>query len=175
MFVFRRSTPADIDRMGEIGQEGKAVLKERGISQWARGNYPSRQLFEQDMLQGIGYVVAEGDEPVAVCAVTFDGDANYDHIRDGQWLLPVRCRYATVHRGAVARKHQGRGITTVLFDGAAELARQNGCVSVRADTHPDNIAMQRSLEKAGFVRCGVITLLSGDEAGDIRWAYEKVL
>lgn len=42
MFVFRRSTPEDIDRMAEIGAEGKALLKERGISQWQRGSYPSR-------------------------------------------------------------------------------------------------------------------------------------
>lgn len=145
MFEFRRSTPADIDRMGEIAQEGKALLKERGISQWARGNYPSRELFEQDMKDGIGYVVAEGDEPVAVCAVTLTEEACYNELRDGQWLTPVHCLYATVHRGAVARKHQGRGVTQVLFAGAAELARQAGAVSVRADTHPDNIAMQRSL------------------------------
>ena len=58
MFVFRHSTPGDIDRMAEIAREGKALLKERGISQWQRGSYPSRELFLQDMRDGIGYVVA---------------------------------------------------------------------------------------------------------------------
>ena len=87
----------------------------------------------------------------------------------------MRCRYATVHRAAVARRHQGRQIPAFLFNSAADLARQSGCLSLRADTHPDNLAMQRSLQKAGFEKCGVLTLLSGDEAGDIRWGYERLL
>lgn len=127
------------------------------------------------MEKGIGYVVTDDDEVVAVCALTFTHEAAYDGLRDGQWLTPVNCDYATVHRAAVARRHQGRQIPTFLFNAAAELARENGAISLRADTHPDNLAMQRSLIKGGFEKCGVITLLSGDEAGDIRWGYERLL
>ena len=38
---------------------------------------------------------------------------------------------------------------------------------VRADTHADNVYMQRTLEKSGFVRCGRIYT----EDGSPRWAY----
>ena len=38
---------------------------------------------------------------------------------------------------------------------------------VRADTHADNVYMQRALEKSGFVRCGRIYT----EDGSPRWAY----
>jgi len=35
--------------------------------------------------------------------------------------------------------------------------------------------MQRALEKAGFTRCGKIYLIGGNEDGDPRIAFEKVL
>lgn len=35
--------------------------------------------------------------------------------------------------------------------------------------------MQRALEKAGFVRCGNLVLVSGAEKGDGRLGYERVL
>lgn len=175
MLVFRKSTHADTEQMARIADEGKALLRERGISQWQRGTYPDKALFDADVDNGIGYVVADGDEVVAVCAVTFTDEESYRVLNTGAWLTPNDQVYATVHRGAVARAHQGKKITTVLFDGCADLAREHGVKSLRGDTHPDNIAMQKSLERAGFVKCGTLTLIGGDEDGDERLAYERLL
>ena len=41
---------------------------------------------------------------------------------------------------------------------------------LRADTHEANVTMQRCLERAGFVRCGVIHVADGTP----RLAYEKI-
>lgn len=120
-------------------------------------------------------MVCDGDEVVAVCAVTLTEEPSYNHLEEGQWLTPVRCSYAAIHRVAVSAKHRGREIPKFLFDSAAAMAKQLGAISVRVDTHPENIPMQRSLAKAGFVKCGAITLLTGDEAGDGRWVYERLL
>ena len=43
------------------------------------------------------------------------------------------------------------------------------------DTHPDNLSMQKALAKNGYAFCGKITLCSGSEAGDPRFAYQKIL
>ena len=40
---------------------------------------------------------------------------------------------------------------------------------VRIDTHEDNIPMQRALLRAGFERCGIIHIATGDE----RVAFQK--
>lgn len=175
MIVFRKSTHADTEQMGRIADEGKALLRERGISQWQKGTYPDKALFDADVDNGIGYVLADGDEVLAVCAVTFTDEASYRKLDTGAWLTPNDQVYATVHRGAVSRAHQGKKLTTLLFDGCAELAREHGVKSLRADTHPDNIAMQRSMERAGFVKCGTLTLADGAEAGDERLAYERLV
>ena len=175
MCVFRKSTINDIDSIVQIANDAKELLKSNGINQWQRGTYPDRQLFIQDIEDGIGYVVEEEDEVVAICAVTFTEEASYRHLVSGSWQTSDDDIYATIHRAAVAREHQGRGITKFLFNAVAELAVEEGAVSVRADTHPDNGAMNRALEKAGFHKCGEFYIQEGDEAGDLRYGYEQVI
>ena len=87
-----------------------------------------------------------GDEPT------------YRIIEDGAW--PEDLPYATIHRMASAG--QVRGIGQFCIDWCL---RQG--LPVRADTHADNVYMQRALEKSGFVRCGRIYT----EDGSPRWAY----
>ncbi len=171
MLAFRKSTLADIDRMMEIVDAGKALLKSMGLDQWQKG-YPNRELLVSDVHAGIGYVVTDDERVVAMCAVTFTDEESYHVVEDGQWLTPNDSVYATIHRGAVARDSQGRGLTTFLFDSVAELARANDVKSIRADTHPGNVGMNRSLQKAGFTRCGIIHICGGTEDGDPRVAYE---
>ncbi|WP_422486845.1 GNAT family N-acetyltransferase [Gudongella sp. DL1XJH-153] len=175
MFVFRRSTIKDIDAIEQIANDGKELLKSNGINQWQIGTYPDRELFMQDIEEGIGYVVSEEEVVVAICAVTFTEEISYRLLTLGSWKTADNEVYATVHRAAVARKHQGKNITKFLFDSVAKLAAEEGAVSVRVDTHPDNAAMNRSLQKAGFEKCGEFYIQEGDEAGQLRYGYEQVI
>ena len=58
---------------------------------------------------------------------------------------------------------------------AIQMLKEKGVKNIRIDTHPDNLSMQRALAKNGYTFCGKITLCSGSEAGDPRFAYQKVL
>lgn len=174
MPVFRKSTLQDIDEMMEIVDSGKELLKGQGIDQWQKG-YPNRELLVSDVREGIGYVIEDAGSVVGVCAVTFTDEEAYRGIRNGAWLTPDTGVYATIHRGAIAEKSRGQGLTGFLFASVENMARKKGAVSMRADTHPENAGMQRSLEKAGFIRCGEIILSGGPEDGDMRVAYEKMI
>ena len=55
------------------------------------------------------------------------------------------------------------------------LAKEKGINNIRIDTHPDNLSMQKALAKNGYTFCGKITLCTGSEAGDPRFAYQKIL
>ena len=68
-------------------------------------------------------------------------------MEDGAW--PEDLPYATIHRMASAG--HVRSIGQFCIDWCL---RQG--LPVRADTHADNVYMQRALEKSGFVRCGRI-------------------
>ena len=80
-----------------------------------------------------------------------------------------------MHRVGVAAEAKGRGIAGTMLNFACDKAAQMGLASVRIDTHADNKPMQRALQKAGFVSCGVITLVEGNDAGAQRIAFEKLV
>lgn len=169
--VFRRSTLADIDAMCVIADQAKAFLKGNGVSQWQRGTYPSREVFVQDVAEEIGYVVECEGRVAAFCAVTFTDEASY-HTLQGEWLSKEAEIYATVHRSAVNAELRGRGVIGFLFEAVKQMAAAQKVHYVRIDTHMDNLPMQHALEKSGFLRCGILTLVDGDEAGDLRYGYE---
>lgn len=66
---------------------------------------------------------------------------------------------------------KGQGLAAVMFKYMEELCLQKGVFSIKADTHNDNLAMQKVLKKNGFQYCGIIYL----EDGSKRMAYEKIL
>ncbi len=89
-------------------------------------------------------------------------DPTYKHI-DGAWL--DNDAYVTIHRIASAGlvRHAAR-------DCIVWALKHYG--NVRADTHPNNKAMQHVLETCGFARCGLIQLL--DRPTDTtRIAYQR--
>ena len=176
MFTLTKMKMEHVDAAVSITADAKKLLRERGVSQWQRGTYPDRQVFLSDVDQGIGYVLLEEDELVAVCAVTYTDEACYrrKNLINGDWTLSDDLCYATIHRSAVAKAHQGRHISTVLFETVKEMAMKAGAHSIRIDTHPDNLVMQGALFRAGFVKKNSFYLLDGDEIGDLRYGYELV-
>ena len=172
---FRKSTPGDVEQMVRIAEDGKAFLRSRNVSQWQRGSYPDREILERDARAGIGHVVAEGERVLAICAVTFADEPSYRHLLRGAWKTPGDEGYATIHRCAVSAACRGKGIAGFLFEAVCRMAEREGARSVRVDTHPDNVAMRSALAKAGFERCGELRLVGGDEDGDLRFGYERLV
>lgn len=168
---FIKAADRHVDRMCEITDMAKRQLKSLGLSQWQKG-YPSRQVWLADVEAGCTYLAVEGDEILGIFAFQTDPDPSYAVI-DGKWLTDGP--YASMHRVCVSDECKGKGVAGRMFDYGFQLARQAGLPSVRIDTHPGNIPMQRALKKAGFIECGGIVLAEGCEAGDGRIAFERVL
>ena len=176
--IIRLATHSDVDRMDEICEAAKVAMRNMGIDQWQDG-YPNRACWEADVDGGFAYV-AETDEgtvagmfALVTNAETRDPEPSYGEI-DGSWLTP-KANYAAVHRVGVAPESKGQGIAGMMLDFACNKAAQMGSASVRIDTHTDNKPMQRTLQKAGFISCGVITLVEGNDAGEQRIAFEKLV
>lgn len=160
--VIRNATVKDVDRIMEIYAEAKQFMQSYGNkSQWS-GVYPQRELVETDVTNGNCFVCDDGGVIKGVFCM-FDGpDVTYSKIYDGQW--PNDRDYVAIHRIAISRR--GEGIAEKCYNFALE---KRGVL--RIDTHKDNVPMQRSLKKNGFVQCGIIHLLSGDE----RIAFCKIV
>ena len=171
MMEFIKASYEHIDRMCEITEEAKRQLRGLGLDQWQKG-YPSREVWTQDAKDGCTYLAVEDGEILGIFAFQTTPDPSYAAI-DGAWRTDGE--YASMHRVCVADACKGRGVAGKMFAHGFAMARELGFPSVRIDTHPGNLPMQRALSKAGFVACGEIHLVGGCEDGDLRIAFEKVL
>ena len=168
---FIKASYEHVDRMCEITEEAKRQLRGLGLDQWQKG-YPSREVWTQDAKDGCTYLAVEAGEILGIFAFQTTPDPSYAEI-DGAWF--THGEYASMHRVCVADACKGRGVAGKMFAHGFAMAKELGFPSVRIDTHPGNLPMQRALSKAGFVACGEIHLVGGCEDGDLRIAFEKVL
>lgn len=161
MARIRPATPADLEAMLAVYAQARVFMARTGNPhQWGDG-HPRRALLEEDIAQGHSYVM-EGED-AAVHAVFFYApgpDPTYAVIEDGTWRNDKP--YGVIHR--IAGDGQLKGVLSAAVDFCQRL-----CPELRMDTHHDNRVMQAALERAGFVRCGIIHL----ENGDPRIAYQK--
>lgn len=162
-----------LDQMCEITEQAKAQIRRMGFDQWQKGN-PSREGWIRDIEEKHAWAAVENDEVLSLFTFFTTPDPSYGVI-DGAWLTGDEADYASMHRVCVSDKCKGQGMAGKMFAKVFELAREHGLGSVRIDTHPENLPMQRALAKAGFVYCGEIYLSGGAEDGDLRIAFEKVL
>lgn len=156
----RHARPDDLNKIMEIYQYAKTVMAQSGNpGQWVNG-YPSRELIESDLKQEHLYVL-ENEGQIEAVFVYFIGDEpTYHRIENGAWLNDAP--YGVVHRVATAGKVRGAG--QLCLDWSFEQ-----CRNLRIDTHDDNCIMQHILEKAGYTKCGRVTM----EDGSPRIAYHK--
>lgn len=160
-----------MDRMCEITEQAKRQLRNLGLDQWQKG-YPSREVWTQDVKDGCTYLAVEDGEIMGIFAYQITPDPSYAAI-DGEWL--TNGEYASMHRVCVSDNCKGKGVAGKMFAYGFEMARKAGFQSMRIDTHPGNLPMQRALKKAGFVACGEIRLAAGCEKGNLRIGFERIL
>ncbi len=164
-----KTTEKDAPAVAEMYGQGRAFLRAAGVDQWQDG-YPDLTDVLADIEEGVSYLLTVDSKAAASMAVT-ENEPTYDRIYDGKWLTGEEKNYLAVHRVCVDDSFKRKGLTKVLYDFAATLAKEKGKFSLRADTHKDNRAMREALKKNGFCECGRIFLESGAE----RIAYEKIL
>lgn len=160
--AIRRGTIRDAEAALEIFDAARRFMRESGnMVQWA-GGYPALD----DIVSDIGhdaFMVCEDTgtgEIVAVFCMQTWPECTYAEIFDGAW--PDQMPYGTIHR--LASKYHGRGIGMHCLRWA-----QEHFGTLRIDTHADNKPMQAVLERAGFVRCGIIHVEDGTPRIAFHW------
>lgn len=159
-----RIRPAGLNDLGElmrIYDSAREFMRSTGnMHQWT-GGYPSEQLIRDEILAGHCLVceTVHGTPLGTFCFITGE-DPTYQLIEQGRWICPGP--YGTIHR--LASNGMAGGVAAACFSWCWERIH-----NLRADTHADNAVMQRLLEGAGFVRCGIIYT----DDGSPRIAYQK--
>lgn len=152
-------------RMFELARQS---LRSSGIDQW-QGDYPCGDDFAADVLHSRGLVIELDGVPIGVAAAYIGHEPTYDAIA-GQWLSD-ETQYGVIHRIAIDPSAKRSGAATAVIDHLQRQCMRSGIRSMRCDTHAQNLAMRRTLEKNGYRICGTICV----EDGTGRVAYEKLL
>lgn len=153
MISIRKGTVGDIDAILECYEIARWYMRASGnANQWING-YPSRELVEADIAEGISYVGVDNEGYIVMAfAFIIGDDPTYAVIEDGRWLNDLP--YGTIHRLGSTGKHPGMLRRCVDF-----------CLSrignIRLDTHADNTTMLSAVDKLGFSRCGTIYCIDG--------------
>ena len=156
----------DLPVMLKIYQHARELMAANGNpTQWGN-TFPREEVILDDIRQQRTMLLvdeADGKERVlAQFALCTGEDPTYAHI-DGAWLDDDS--YVTIHRIAASGL-----VRPAARDCIRWALKHYG--NVRADTHPNNKAMQHVLESSGFARCGLIQLL--DRPVDTtRIAYQR--
>lgn len=166
----RNAALCDLPYLLEMLENAKASLRALGIDQWQNG-YPNENTLREDIQNKICRVVIDDENNILASAAVYVGDEpTYHEIYNGAWQTENKI-YGIVHRIMAANNAKKRGAASFLMTYCAKLSLEAGVTSMRCDTHPGNIIMQHTLEKNGYIRCGIIHLTDGAD----RFAYEKVL
>ena len=153
--TIRLATPADIDDIMRLIEEGrKKMMDEGNTRQWANG-HPRQEVVEDDIACGNSYLLITDDGiPLATFALMAGPDPTYARIDGGSWLNDEP--YYVIHR--IASSEKARGVMRKVIAYALTKTR-----NIRIDTHEDNQTMRALLTKYGFAYCGIIYLANGDE------------
>ena len=160
---FRKATNDDLDIVLNIIHDGKERLSQAGVDQWQQDG-PDVERLKNDIELNQLYVL-EKSSIIGVCAIIQGLDPNYLTI-EGAWLSEGPD--AAIHRFAIAKEWYGTGVSHELMRYAIETSIYP---SVRIDTHHENVAMRKLIERNGFVYCGIITLSNGE----LRDAFELIV
>jgi RimJ/RimL family protein N-acetyltransferase len=130
--------------------------------QWGDGGNPRLEVLEQDIEDGVGYVMEHDGRIVGAFAFIIGEDETYGYIEDGAWLNDEQ--YGTIHR--IAGDGSTKGVLQACVEFGSALIG-----NLRIDTHHDNVVMQNAIRKCGFEECGTIYVQDGTP----RIAYQKII
>ena len=145
----RQAKLDDLPRIIDIIDSAKKTLKDRGVDQWQQG-YPNKEILEQDIQEGISFVLMLNGRVVGSAALQQGYDKNYQDMNSGAWDDDSDVTYSIIHRIAIEADHQGEHLSAALIQQLMTMSYYLGYRDVRIDTHPDNLVMQHIITSNGF-------------------------
>lgn len=164
----RKTKVEDIPAIMELVHHAQTYFQSQGIPQWNTG-YPNENTFKQDIEVGGSYVLCDNDKIIGTCFLKPDDEPTYKIIEQGNWLNDEP--YTTIHRITVDTNYKGQGLAGKIFAFIEEATKAQGKKNIRVDTHEVNKSMRKTLEKNGYIYCGIVYMSDGAP----RVAYQKVL
>lgn len=159
--LIRLAINEEIHAISELAKVVRADMWNNGLKQWT-DNYPAYENFYQDYTNKGLYVLVEDELIIGSASIFVENEVAY------QEVVWEKDKSLVVHRIMVDPARQGKGYGKQLIEFALSMAQQGGFDSVKIDTHPDNLKMQKLLKSMNFNYRGYLFSIN-------RLAFEKVV
>lgn len=154
--TYRLARKSDLIAVMDVIKSAQKFLAEQKIDQW-QDNFPTDAVISDDIEDRISYVFVCKGKIIGFVCLGLKDESYYNTLSGGKWLNNVGW-YATIHRTAVVEEFRGLGIADLMFDLCLRQSKARGALSVRVDTHEDNLRMRHIIEKNHFTYCGEVRL-----------------
>lgn len=153
---FRIAKNEELEQVMALYQKAIQNMQARGINQWVDG-YPDRSYVENDIQNGDLYLLAEGEELLAVASLNEEQEEEY---ATGQWQ--GKGRVAVLHRFCINPEYQGQQIGQVMMEAIEKYLTACAYDDIRLDTLESNGPAMKLYDKMGYQLAG--TMQRGDSS-----------
>jgi len=161
----RPANSVDAAALLSLVRDCVAAMRAAGIEQWDEV-YPNAETIARDLKASTLHVLDDGTGIVASITI----DQNLDPLWLGMGWTAESEPAAAVHRLMVHPLQQGRGLAKQLMLHAENVARAQGCRSIRLDTFLQNPAAMALYPRLGYRRTGTAMMRKGEFVG-----FEKLM
>jgi RimJ/RimL family protein N-acetyltransferase len=159
--LIRAAIYNDLEVIASLAKVVRSDMVSKGLNQWV-GDYPNIDNFRSDLDKGGLFVLVEADKIVGSCSILKENDIAYKEVVwNGKNAL-------VIHRILIDPTYQGKGFGKEMVNFAYKKVLDEGYDSLKIDTHPDNIKMQKMLKGLNFEFRGYLASIN-------RLAYEKLV
>lgn len=170
----KKADSTDVEEISKLYDDVCGYLSEHeNYPGWKKGIYPTGEDADAGIKESSLYVAKDHNRIVGTMILRHKPEEGYKNVK---WLTDDNYeKIYVVYTLAVHPDFFGMGIGEKLLGFAEELAKKEGCVSLRLDVVKGNIPAENLYKKCGYQYMGTTSL--GYEAYGLPWynLYEKVL
>ena len=107
-YQFRKALNNEKDQIWRILKDAIHRRKKDNSNQWQDG-YPNRDIIQNDLDQGYGFVLTTNDQIIGYCALLINDEPEYLKI-NGKWLS--NNNFIVFHRLAIGKEFLNKGLAT---------------------------------------------------------------
>lgn len=164
--MIRIARQDDVKQIMEIVKETVVDLNKEGNIQWS-DEYPKEENFLNDIKEKSLYIYEQDCKVAGFICINTSEDQVYQGLSWSKDSTAI-----VIHRFAVRRDQQKRGVGSKLIEFAEKFAKNKQINYLRVDTNSKNSRMNQLFKKMGFQFIGTITLRN---LPDLFNCYDKVL
>ena len=139
----RKAKLKDLEEILKLKDNAVNYQKQKEIPQWDQ-NYPNLEIFNQDILEEIGYILEFNGNIIGYAALSYKKELAYENIKEID-------NYSIIHRLMINSSFHNKGYAKLFIEKLIRISIRDSRFTIFTDTHEKNESMLKLLEKTKFI------------------------